>query len=190
VKVVIDVDDVLLDTIGAVLRVHNSRCAGHPLNRSALNGPRVAPPGWLRSVHSFYDNDEMYPRLVQPMPGAADALAAIRSKHDVVLLSAFGSNDTTARKSKCLERHMPEHAGLLVGCVKGSKAKWKADVFVDDQISNITDYRSAHRDAVTVCIDQPWNQDPSAASTIDVRWLGVVEGNPGLPALARWLTAL
>ena len=183
-KIMVDLDDVIFDTVGAIVRRNNEH--GHPkISRHDNWGASLQ---FRNAVTSFYMDKTAYGRYVVPLPGAINALDALTMKHEVMIVSAYSRENTTARKVEALSQYSFTHAKRLRGCMKGMKGGFACDVAIDDQSHNLDDIRYTQKDAVLVLVDQPWNRNGTSAA--DIRWPGILDGNPGWPVLTRWLLDL
>jgi len=132
-RIAVDMDEVLADTLGKQLRLYNHRYADR-INAEDLHGIELAdivPPdrqAWvLEMLHApgyFAD--------LEPMPGGPEAMGRLCTAHDVYIASAAtefpGSfND----KLKWLERYLPQiPRQRIIFC--GEKSVLNVDILVDD----------------------------------------------------------
>ncbi len=107
----------------------------------------------------FMKDRDVYGKYISPMPGAVEAIAAIRKNHQVVFVTALmrSARDHFRSKMEWIERWFP---GLqIVTCPSGLKQQFRCDFATDDRYDTCARWSLAGASAML--FDQPWSEVPA-----------------------------
>jgi len=172
-RIGVDLDEVLADTLSAVLPFHNDR-----YNTSLTRGDFHSYKFWeiwggsreesVRRVHEFFDSP--YAERVTPIAGARDALTRLKEAgHELHVITAR-SNAFIEHTKRWIGMHFP---GLFdeihftnfysvsgEGRTKSSVCKnLGIEVMVEDDLHHASD--CATSGIKVILIDYPWNKEES-----------------------------
>ncbi len=123
----------------------------------------------FRSMAAFWrwaatcSNGSSLFRVLQPYPGAVDALSALATRHHIVILTTkpvYAASDTFAWIA---EHRLPTTEVHIVD----DKTSVPCDVYLDDGDHNLEALLAARSDAVVCRYVRPWNRAHPGAVDID-----------------------
>jgi 5'(3')-deoxyribonucleotidase len=153
-RVLIDLDGVIRDFVGSLIRVYNRVHPEHKVQ--AVNSRRLEDffpigPG----IYSFME-PEFAKEIIEnalPLPGALEALKRWKNEYEIVIVTSqpetiraftftwIGKHDLPTN-----EVHITYRKTAIAGAV-----------LLDDFADNLKEFADSGR--LAVCLDQPWNQD-------------------------------
>jgi 5'-nucleotidase len=165
-NILVDVDGVVVDTTGEVLRRYNIDYGDSLTNEDVLDWytHKFVKPQCGKRVYGYYAEKDLYDKL-EPIEGAVEAISALRENHRVIFVTSgffFG-------KIKFLKRHgfiddVKYDKNLIFA---HSKDLILGDLLIDDRIENCLGRPS-------LLFDQPWNRK-AIRMPIAYGWENVLE---------------
>lgn len=161
-RIVCDMDEVLADFVGAVLKRWNA-VQGLSLTRENVTGWNMPEVLGMKGEHEGLMDEWMgekgFFRNLQPTPGAIEGFKTLLKNHDVVIATSIPSVAVHAFEDKraWLREHIPEFdLHKFIAC--SSKGWINGDILIDDGGHNIKAWaESLHAHAIVP--DCPWNRD-------------------------------
>lgn len=168
-KLGFDMDGILVDLLGPWLSRLN---AAHALDVTVADikefnlsrTPKLAhlrPGAIFDELHTLFAD----PRLLPAMPGAVEALDALRAQgHEIHVVTALPGTSpradvARANKLRWLEAHLGWIPSRNVHFAEAQhKADHAFDVFVDDRADTLEAYAARHTDALVCGIAYPYNE--------------------------------
>ena len=169
-RIGIDLDEVVGDSITAIIRFHNEKY-GTRLTKDDFysydfwkvwGGTRDEA---IKKVMEFFASDAAW--SIDPMAGSMKALMELKEKGHELFIITHRNNDIVGKTEEWLEKHFPRvFAGAHFGNAYSfsGEGRKKSDickelgveVLVDDHMENVRDCASA---GIRVLLfDQPWNR--------------------------------
>lgn len=169
-RIGIDLDDVAVDSITAIIGFHNEKSGAcltkgdrHSYNLwEVWGGTREEA---IEKVNEFFATDTAWD--LDPMPGSVKALTALKEKgHELFIITAR-DKDSVGKTEKWIEKNFPRlFAGVHFGNaynLSGEPRKKSemckevgVEMLVDDHLENAFDCAAA---GIRVLLfDQPWNR--------------------------------
>jgi 5'(3')-deoxyribonucleotidase len=153
-RIGIDMDEVMADTLGAQLDWFRERY-GYRWTRAELAGKRLfedlAAPGHI-AAHLEVLREGSFFGALPVMPGAVEVIGRLAARHEVYVVSAaMQFPDSMPPKLRWLERHFPFIPVPHV-VFAGEKSIVDADVLVDDNAHRFPRFRGRH-----ILFDAPHN---------------------------------
>jgi len=178
-RIALDIDGVLADLTGAVVRRVNDRYGLYLraqdivkyrfINNLTDGDFRKRAAGFIKSLDLF---DHL-----EPIPGAAQAVALLQDEgHEVYALTArsgdgFSCNtpaQVRIQTMKWLAREGMAVNGLVFTPKKNKPAAAKTcAVFVDDHLPTVIAAARANKGQRALLFDQPWNQDDKLPENVE-----------------------
>ncbi len=117
----------------------------------------------------FMRDPNVYTKWVDPIPGAVNAIADIRSRYDVVFVTALmkGARDHFRSKMEWIERWFPNLPIMTVP--SGEKYRVSGTYAVDDRYDTCQHWLNEGNVRDVFLFKRPWNEIPESASG----WRGV-----------------
>ena len=137
-KILVDMDDVLEQLVAGWTAYMNDRYGTHvtPEDVHDWNMSKAFPDLTHEQVYSAVDDDALWD-LVQPMPGAAEALQKLTSDgHEIYIVTATGYRTMKAKMEKVLFRYFPFLSWSQV-IVTEHKQLIRGDILIDDGPHNM-----------------------------------------------------
>ena len=166
-RILVDVDGVLADFTGSFLRCYR------------LYGGEV-PDGWQPSTWTCIDrlpsvgarkaaweHPDLF-RVMEPLPGALDALWHLNHDHDVRLVTHIAApwGVHVPARMRWLERHCRFLDTTRQVIVTSEKDVVSGDVLVDDYPANLRRWLRANPDGSGALVNQPWNQGGTSLAAL------------------------
>jgi uncharacterized HAD superfamily protein len=168
-KIGIDFDDVLAQTLSALVLYHNNEY-GTKIERnshSCFDLPNVwgvSKEECLDRLFKFYRSQ--YHKEMLPLEGVAKALSDLSKKHELTIITARPKEvikETEDWLKKYLPNHkMPIHLSYFYLLDRAMESKGElcyklgVDLFIDDSMTNIKDIAS--RNIPCLLLSMPWNK--------------------------------
>lgn len=153
-RVLIDLDGVVRDFIGSLIRVYRREYPDHqvlPVNSRRLED--FFPIG--EEIYKFMEHgfiDEIM-QEAQAYPGALEALNRWQNEFEIVIVTAQPDEIRGATYIWIGKNNLPSseiHISYFKSEIEGY-------VLLDDFIDNLEEFSNSGR--LAVCLDQPWNQN-------------------------------
>lgn len=150
-NILCDIDGVIANTSGAVLKLYNKDYYDNVTNNDILewNTHKFVKPECGEKVYDYYTRDDIY-SYVEPIEGALFAVQYLRVKGHRVI---FVTSGLTAAKVLWMMKY-----GLVLDryydpdlVFAHDKTLIAGDVLIDDKIENC-------RGRTSILFDQPWNR--------------------------------
>lgn len=153
-RIGIDMDEVMADTLGAQLAWFRERF-GYRWTRADLAGKRLLedlPAPAHAAAHLEALREGSFFGTLPVMPGAIEVIGRLAARHEVFVVSAaMQFPDSMAPKLRWLERHFPFIPVPHV-VFAGEKSIVDADALVDDNVHRFPRFRGRH-----ILFDAPHN---------------------------------
>ena len=157
----LDVDGVIVDFVGAYLRAVNRRTDGAwvpddvtewDIRRGIQVGSGIHEFAWNALCE---DHD-----LLQPYPGAIESVRGLMSVAEVyfVTTSAYKCRTWARDRETWLENHFNDDSLHRRVVHTSAKHLVRGDVFVDDKPENVTAWIAANPSGTALLWDRPWNR--------------------------------
>ncbi len=153
-RVLIDLDGVVRDFVGSLIRVYKRRYPDHevlPVTSRALEEFFPIREGIYRFMDSEYIEDIMV--NAEPYPGAIEALYRWEAVFEIVVVTAQPPNWRAANYIWIGKHRIPTNEVHI--CFNKSRIDGVA--LLDDFVDNLEEFAATGR--LAVCLDRPWNQE-------------------------------
>ena len=153
-RVLIDLDGVVRDFVGSLIRVYNRVHPEHDIQ--AVNSRRLEdffPIG--PAIYKFMEPgfaEEIIENAL-PLPGALEALRQWKNEYEIVIVTSQPENIRALTYSWIGKHDLPTnevHITFQKNTIAGA-------VLLDDFTDNLQEFADSGR--LAICLDQPWNQD-------------------------------
>ncbi len=156
-RLLLDMDGVVADTVGHWLKLYNAKYFDNLINSDIKEWDvhKFVKPECGMAVYNFI-NEEGFFQHLKPMDGVVEAFAELTHRgHDLVIVTAAPRSGKTALydKSMWLKKHIPDFDTKNVIATHRKDAVI-GDLLLDDGPHNIEAFPNR-----TVVFDQTWNQD-------------------------------
>ncbi len=153
-RVLIDLDGVVRDWVGSLVRVYKQKYPDHevlPVTSRALE--EFFPIG--EEIYRFVDGQHIEDIMVnaEPYPGAVEALQRWEAVFEIVVVTAQPPNWRYANFIWIGKHRIPTNEVHI--CFQKSRIDGVA--LLDDFVDNLEDFAATGR--LAVCMDRPWNQE-------------------------------
>lgn len=179
--ILVDADGVLADLVGGMRRFVN-QTYGHDFDPNDVvfhnrmgRSPKLSDldqklreyfpveadeeyNGFGGAFRCFMKDRDVYGRWIDPIPGAVETIAALRTSYDVVVVTAMmkSARDHYRSKMEWLERWFP--AVPIITADASQKFRVTGDYAIDDRYDTCQRWWTAGVDARV--FRQPWNEIP------------------------------
>jgi 5'(3')-deoxyribonucleotidase len=154
IRVLIDLDGVVRDFVGSLIRVYNRVHPDHqvkPVNSRKLEdffpiGPAIynfMEPGFAEEI---IEN-------AHPLPGAVEALKRWKNEYEIVIVTSQPDNIRALTYNWIGKYDLPTNEVHITY----QKSTIAGLVLLDDFTDNLQEFADNGR--LAVCMDQPWNKD-------------------------------
>ncbi len=169
-RIGIDLDEVVADSIAAIIKLHNERY-GTRLKRDDFH-TYVFEEVWggtreeaIKKVDEFFATDQL--KNISPIAGSLKAIAALKAKGHELYVITGRSNDNVRQTEQWLEGHFPDvflgvHYTSIFSLTEKPRKKSETckklgvEVLIDDHMRNVLD--CAGEGIRVLLFDQPWNR--------------------------------
>lgn len=166
-RILVDMDGILCDFIGAFLSKYNKEFNDTLTIEDIHNHDfqRCLKPA-AQSVWKSYMAEPGFFRNLVPLPNALESLKELHDAgHKIYIASSHANAISSKEKHEWLEHHVPwlNRKRFFFGY---DKFMLKADVLIDDAHHNIEQYREEWPNAEIYTISYPWNQEARPYATL------------------------
>ncbi len=173
-RILLDCDGVLSDFITPALRVVELLTGKQYAHDDVTDWDLdVLVPEGQRETFWEACSAPGFARNMQPYPGAVAAVEALRTRHNVFVVTAYMHSSKTWVHDRDAWLH--HYFGFMQRDIVHTKAKHliAGDVFVDDKPSNVREWQMEHTDGIGLIFDRPHNRDAVGTRVFD--WIDVCE---------------
>ena len=171
-KILLDMDDVMVDLIGPWLDYLNNKHGSNiskddvfcwDMNECVL--PKLLECDAEENIHifeplfipEFWDN-------VKPLEGAVDAIKELNEKHSIYIATASHHNTFGPKIEKCLLKYFPFISEKQIICIY-RKELIDAGILIDDNYDNIEKFALSSGNKSGILMNAPYNKDMSIKNT-------------------------
>lgn len=165
--VIVDMDCIIVDFFTPLLDEYYSR-TGELVCVSAFKSwdmdKYVRDP---KTLYAIFHEQGFFSKL-QPLPGAIEALKAIKENHDVVIATSPSSDYSAAEKKAWCRDYLSfvDAKDVFIG---SNKFRIKGDVLIDDAVHNAQAYRSHWPQALIMTLPYAYNVEHNGVYDIRCR---------------------
>lgn len=167
-KIAIDLDDVLANSLDSFIEFYNTNYNGNlkPEDFTAftLNEIQGMPAEEEQKIMNEYDDSEYYDDI-NPMPEAKEAISELSKNNELMIVTSRPQKKETQTK-KWIEKHIPEIKNInFIRQEYGGESKTKgevckelgAEILIEDNL----DYAKSciDKSIKVLLFDYPWNQE-------------------------------
>lgn len=152
-RILLDVDGVVADMIGELIRVIDPYMTEKEVTNWDLE--KVFSSQEMKLCEYLMKDPDFWERL-KPYNGVVAAVTRLRAEHDVVFVSApyWPCKDWTSARMKWLNYHFANVRFIATD----HKHYVAGDVFVDDKLSNVEAWAKENRLSEAYLFNRPWNE--------------------------------